>query len=72
MSPWRFSFLKEHQDEIYDMNKRMKKMFIIFICNTDGIACLSFEELKKILDNEHKSIEWVAISRKKREKYVLT
>lgn len=69
MSPWRYSFLKEHQDEILDMKNNLKEVFIIFVCNDDWIVCLSFSEFKQILDNKHDEIEWVAISRKKCEKY---
>ena len=69
LSPWRFSFLKEHQDEIYQMKKLLKNVFIIFVCHNDGIAALSHDELKMILDEEHEEIEWVAIKRRRREKY---
>lgn len=72
MSPWRYSFLKEHQDEILDMKNNLKDVFIVFVCNDDWVVCLSFNELKNILDHNHEEIEWVAISRKKREKYVVT
>jgi len=72
MWPWRFSFLREHQDEILDMKNNFKKIFVIFICKDDWIVCLNFEELKKILDHNHDDIEWIAISRGKREKYKVT
>lgn len=69
MSPWRFSFQKEHQDEILEMKDKLKKVFIIFVCNDDGIVCLSFDELKEVLDTEHCITEWVSIARGPREKY---
>lgn len=69
MSPWRFSFLKEHQDEILDIKNKFKKVFVIFICKDDWIVCLNFDEFKAILDSNHWDIEWIALSRGKREKY---
>lgn len=69
MSPWRFSFSKEHQDEILEMKKKLKEVFIILICNDDGVVCLSFSELKIILDNQHDEMEWISAARSPREEY---
>lgn len=54
------------------MKNSLKEVFVVFVCNDDWIVCLSFEELNNILDNNYEEIEWVAISRQKREKYVVT
>ena len=43
MSPWRFSFQKEHQDEILDMKNKFGEIYTILVCNDDGIVCLSFD-----------------------------
>jgi hypothetical protein len=72
LSPWRFSFLKEHQDEISEMKKLFSNVFVVFVCHNNGIATLSFNELKKVLDEEHEEIEWVAIKRRSREKYTIS
>jgi len=69
LSPWRFSFLKVHQDEIFQMKKLLKEVFIIFVCHDDGLVVLSFDELKTTLDEEYKEIEWVAIKRRPRQMY---
>jgi len=69
LSPWQFSFAKEHQDEILEMRGYFEHVFVIFVCNDNGIACLNFEELKQILDEHHQDTEWIRVSRNKREKY---
>ena len=69
LTPWRFSFLKEHQDEILEMKETFNHAFLIFNCWDDGIVCLSFEELKEILDDNHEDVEWISVSRFKNEKY---
>jgi len=69
MSPWRFSFLKEHQDNILDMKNKFGEVYTILVCNDDGIVCLNFEELKEVLDVKHDSIEWISVGRGPREKY---
>ena len=69
MTPWRFSFLKRHQDEISDMQEKFEEVFVLLVCNNDGIVCLNSKELSIILNEIHEEIEWVSISRHKREKY---
>ena len=71
LSPWRFSFLKEHQDEIRQMKEKLMRVFVLLVCNTDGVVCLEYGEMKKILDEEHEEIEWISASRKRREHYVV-
>ena len=70
-TPWRFSFLKKHQDEIQIMKDMLKDVFIILVCQKDGFACLSFKDLKKILDEQHDESEWISVGRLKRESYAL-
>ena len=70
LSSWTFTFKKEHQDEILSLKKEYKKVFICLVCHNDGVVCLSFNELKFILDHNH-SNEWVRISRRIGEKYFI-
>ena len=69
LGPWRFSFQKRHQDLMLEMRNRYGKMFLLLVCNDDGIVVLSFDELKRVLDTKHEEIEWVSVHRSKREMY---
>jgi hypothetical protein len=69
LSPWRYSFTKDHQDEILKLKKKYGQVFLIFVNGDDGIACISFEKLKEVLDDNHEESEWVSVSRKPRETY---
>lgn len=71
MTPWRFSFKKEHQDEIETMKKTFQSVFLLLVCNDDGIVCLSYGELKQILDDQHDPIEWISATRHKGEMYAI-
>lgn len=71
LTPWGFSFAKIHQDEIKSMADSLDKVFVALVCGKDGIACLSFEELKIVLDDDHGDHEWVRVSRRPREKYAV-
>lgn len=69
ISPWRFSFTKEHQEEMKIMRDLLENIYLILICGRDGIACIEYEELKQILDEYYEDVEWVSASRLKREQY---
>lgn len=68
-TPWRFSFIQIHQDEIKIMHELLKNVFVVLVCQKDGIVCLSYNELKKILDENYTQVEWISASRLKRESY---
>lgn len=71
MTPWRFTFKKEHQEEIALMKTKLKNVFLILVCNDDGIVCLNHSELKQILDQQHDEIEWISAARNKRQMYAV-
>ena len=71
MSPWRFTFKKEHQDEIDLLKSKMEKVFLVLVCSDDGVVCLTYEDLKQILDTQHEPIEWISATRHKREMYAV-
>lgn len=72
LSPWSFTFKKEHQDEILKMHSMLKSVFIILVCGEDGIVSLSYDELKLLLDDNHDNYEWVGVWRNAREKYKIS
>ena len=69
LSPWRYTFLKKHQDEIVTLYEKCGQVYIAFVCGDDGIACIDFDELKSILDEHHEEQEWVSVSRKLNQNY---
>jgi hypothetical protein len=71
MTPWRFTFLKEHQAEIDLLKTNFKNVFLVLVCNDDGVVCLDYLELKQILDNQLDPIEWISATRHKRQMYAV-
>lgn len=72
MTPWSFTFKKVHQEEIEMMKINLKEVFLLLVCNDDGIVCISYSELNQILDNYHDPIEWITVKRQKREMYSIS
>ncbi|MDA9345919.1 hypothetical protein N9R01_00890 [Porticoccaceae bacterium] len=68
-SPWRYNFDETHQNEIEKLKKQYGQVFIAFVAEDDGIACINFNQLKLILDHNHEEQEWVSVSRKLRQNY---
>lgn len=69
VSPWRYSFIREHQDEIQDMREKYDNVFVALVNGTDGVACIDFIGLKQLLDENHEEQEWISVSRKLRQNY---
>ncbi len=72
LSPWVFTFRKEHQNELYEMADVLDEVMVAFVCNDDGLAVLNYSELKLILDDKYDENEWVRIDRRAREKYTIS
>lgn len=72
LSPWIFTFHKKHQDTIKELNDIYGKSVLLLVCNSDGIVGLDFQELKKVLDNNHTEIEWIRVDRTKGKLYKVT
>lgn len=69
MSPWAFTFLREHQSEITEMHKKLNKIIIVLVCGDDGIASLNYSEFRLVLDDNHELAENISVSRPPRGKY---
>lgn len=46
LRPWQFSFTRDCVSEIHDVSRRLASMFVALVCRTDGVACLSLNELQ--------------------------
>ena len=69
LSPWRFSFQKRHQETILEMKKNVGSVYVLLVCNDDGVVVLTFDELKQILDENHEAVAWISATRNRRQMY---
>lgn len=69
LSPWRFSFQKRHRETILEMRKNTGEVFVLLVCNDDGVVVLTFDELKQILGENHETVEWISATRNRRQMY---
>lgn len=69
MTPWTFTFSPIHIEELLNLEKKADKVFLVFVCKDNGIACLDIEEAKSVLDISLEKNQGVSASRRPREKY---
>tara|TARA_B100001248_G_C27118934_1_gene334832 strand:- start:112 stop:561 length:450 start_codon:yes stop_codon:yes gene_type:complete len=72
MTPWVFTFKKIHQEELKVISELHKHTFLIMVCGSDGIACINYNQVKKLLDESFAEAEWIKAHRYRREQYSLT
>src|SRR5579863_6565439 len=60
MTPWRFTFMKDHREEIALLRSKVKKVFLVLVCNDDGVVCLDSSELTKVLYKQGDATEWIS------------
>ena len=68
MSPWQFTFKQEHQIEIETMRSTVS-VFIVLVCNDDGIVCLSYGELERLIGDQAGLVGWITAARRARQMY---
>jgi hypothetical protein len=71
LSPWSFSFQKRHQDEILRMKNEIGEVFVLLVCNDDGVVALNFDEVRELLNEVHLDAEWISVSRGRRQMYTV-
>jgi hypothetical protein len=69
LTPWRFSVYKAEQEELELFEKSCKAAFLILVCGNDGIACLNFDQIKEVLDDNFEEVEWISANRRFRKEY---
>src|SRR5882762_9765613 len=69
MSPWGFTFQRVHQEELAQMEEAFEDIFLVLICETDGVVILTGPEIKMVLDRDHGGTQWISAKRAKGEQY---
>ncbi len=69
ISPWRYTFIKQHQEEINKMYNECKNTYVLLIAGNDGVVLLTYDNLKKLLDENFLETEWLSVSRKYNQYY---
>ncbi len=69
LSPWQFSFNREHLKEVFLLKRQTKELAVVLVCGNDGIAALTFAEFELVLGQQFNEVGWIAVSRRKAHMY---
>lgn len=69
LTPWGFSFQPEHLQQMQSMRDALGALFVVLVCNDDGIVCLSYDEITQILDDQAENTKSVRVKRRPRHMY---
>ena len=68
-TPWTFTFNADHQTEIKLLSEEYDAVFTLLVTGSEGVACLSYQMLKEVLDEDFEESEWIRIKRKLSSQY---
>jgi len=69
LHPWPFVFTKTNLAMLQEMREVGPAVFCVFVCHTDGMACVLFDELQEVLVTGGTEQAWVRLDRRKGEWY---
>lgn len=69
--PWQFTFTKSNLVELLALRQRYKSVFVVLVCHTDGMVCLTIEEATAILAAGETDQAWIRVERRKGEWYAV-
>jgi hypothetical protein len=71
LSPWHFSFQRRHREKFLQVLQSVGNCFLILVCNDDGVVILTSDEVSQILHNNQSAVEWISVTRNRRQMYSL-
>lgn len=73
ISPWQFTFSPDHLNEISTIAANSRNLFLILICNDNGICCLDYKETAQlIMIGNMDQTKFLRVSRLTGEKYAVS
>ena len=61
--PWTFNFSRAHQELLETLFRKYGALFVCLICGRDGVAGLSMQEFRKVLDENFEDQECITVRR---------
>jgi hypothetical protein len=72
LNPWPFTFTRPNLLEVSLLAELYSETFLVFVCHTDGMVCLTLGEAMQIFAVGGSEQAWVRIDRRKRQRYCVT
>jgi len=73
LTPWQFTFTEQHHKSIVNLSQLGEDNYLIFVCNDDGLCCITFKEYFNLISDITESLtKSIIITRFKNEKYYVS
>lgn len=69
LTPWLFSFAKEHIAEVHALRESTRSCFIVFVCGDDGFVCVRERDLSGLFAPAESNVVSVRVDRRPRKMY---
>jgi hypothetical protein len=69
LSPWQFTFTRDNVEELIELDKKYKSLFICLVCGDDGIVALTPDEFLEVAGPAKSEVFWIRVSRPKNKMY---
>jgi hypothetical protein len=69
ITPWNFSFTKEHLVELHALRSETKVCFVALVCGEDGFVCVRDVDLVNIFSPTEGEVISVRVERRPRKRY---
>ena len=67
--PWTFTFTTQNLLELDDLRRRTRASFVVLVCSTDGMVCLTVAELGGLMALTGQDQAGVRVERRRRRMY---
>jgi len=71
LHPWQFTFTKQNLLQLLSLQQKFGSVFIVLVCNEDGMVTLTLEEVTAILTTGESEQAWIRVDRKRNEWYAV-
>lgn len=72
LTPWQFTFTRANVRELEYLRMIYRDTFVVLVCHTDGMVCLTLEEVGSLLTFGQREQAWIRVSRHRNELYAVT
>lgn len=65
LTPWAFTFTRYNISELLALRAKFDNVFVIFVCETQGMVCLTIEEILEVSEVGQSDQVWIRIERRR-------
>ena len=65
LSPWSYTFTRYNMSELLALRARFNEVFVVFVCETQGMVCLTIEDVLRVSEVGQSAQVWIRVERRR-------